>query len=300
MSEIIKVNQLSKSFGDKQALKNIDFSVEKGAPVALVGPNGAGKTTLFSLLCGYIRPSQGVIEVLGSQPGSAALFGRLSALPQDALLDPRFSIGHQLQFYARLQGMSAKESRKDTERTLAMVGLSESIKVKPSELSHGMRKRATIAQSLLGAPEIVMLDEATAGLDPINAREVREVVASLSNEVTFILSSHDLSELERLCQRVLFLENGILQQHERTETTQTLRFITLRMRDAITGLQAALNALPEISEVKLTQDKEFLISIDMLHAEAMSFDIKLLSMLHNNQWQYAQITNGKTLENQLF
>ena len=94
------------------------------------------------------------------------------------------------------------------------MGLKEVAKQRAGDLSHGMRKRVTIAQALIGSPQIVMLDEATAGLDPINAREVRELVSTLSSDITFILSSHDLSELERLCSQVLYLEKGKLQQHQ--------------------------------------------------------------------------------------
>jgi ABC-type multidrug transport system ATPase subunit len=187
MSLIIEVENVGKRYGEKKALQGVNFSLNQGAPVALVGPNGAGKTTLFSLLCGYIQPTSGSIKILGHKPASSALFGRLAALPQDAQLDPRFSIASQLTFYARLQGMSKKLALKDTQRVIAMVGLQDASNSRPSELSHGMRKRATIAQALLGAPEIVMLDEATAGLDPINAKEVRAIVAEHANDVNFIL-----------------------------------------------------------------------------------------------------------------
>jgi len=109
MSTLIQVSGLNKFFGDKQALDNVDFEIEKGAPVALVGPNGAGKTTLFSVLCGYIQPSSGSVKVFGARPGSNATFGRLAALPQDAQLHPRFSIAHQFSFYGELQGYNKKK-----------------------------------------------------------------------------------------------------------------------------------------------------------------------------------------------
>ena len=102
MSILITAKGLSKSYGTKRALDNVSFEIKKGAPVALVGPNGAGKTTLFSLLCGYIAPTQGTLEILGHKAGSAQLFNRVSALPQDAQLDPRFNIDRQLAFYSKL------------------------------------------------------------------------------------------------------------------------------------------------------------------------------------------------------
>ena len=190
MSTLITAKDLSKSYADKLALNAINFEIQKGAPVALVGPNGAGKTTLFSLLCGYISPTKGSLDILGHKPGSAELFKQVSALPQDAQLDPRFNIDQQLAFYAKLQGYSTKQSQNEALRVLELVGLADVAKHRAGDLSHGMRKRVTIAQALIGEPKIVMLDEATAGLDPIHAREVRELVSELSSQATFILSSH--------------------------------------------------------------------------------------------------------------
>ncbi len=299
MISIIRVQNLVKNYGDKQALQQVDFELSKGAPIALVGPNGAGKTTLFSLLCGYIQPTSGVIEVLGEKPASSALFGRLSALPQDAQLDPRFSIATQITFYARLQGMSNAVAKKDMQRVLAMVGLSDVANSRPSELSHGMRKRATIAQALLGTPEIVMLDEATAGLDPKNAKEIRAIVAEHANDVTFILSSHDLSELERLCEQVLYLESGRLKQHDSLNKHEGEKFITLRMKRDYAELIPQLMTIPSISQVNITQDREYLISI-ATNLNNVDAELAILSLLQKNNWFYAQLINGKTLENQLF
>jgi ABC-type multidrug transport system ATPase subunit len=299
MSTIIEVESLNKRYGDKQALLGVDFSLTKGAPVALVGPNGAGKTTLFSLLCGYIQPTSGSIKILGHRPASAALFGRLSALPQDAQLDPRFSIADQLSFYARLQGMNKARARKDMQRVLAMVGLSEVINSRPSELSHGMRKRATIAQALLGSPDIVMLDEATAGLDPINAKEIRAIVAEHASDVHFILSSHDLSELERLCEQVLYLEAGQLKQHKSLNAAGSERFITLRMKQEYPEIVPVLMTIPGVTQIAVTQDREYLLSIAKVQ-DTTSIELALLTTLQKNNWSYAQLINGKTLENQLF
>lgn len=299
MTPIISVQNLAKNYGDKQALQQVNFELFKGAPIALVGPNGAGKTTLFSLLCGYIQPTSGVIEVLGEMPASSALFGRLSALPQDAQLDPRFSIAAQIIFYARLQGMSNAVAKKDMQRVLTMVGLADVANSRPSELSHGMRKRATIAQALLGTPKIVMLDEATAGLDPKNAKEIRAIVAEHANDVTFILSSHDLSELERLCEQVLYLESGKLKQHDSLNKHEGEKFITLRMKQDYAELIPQLMTIPSISQVNITQDREYLISI-ATNLNNVDAELAILTLLQKNNWFYAQLINGKTLENQLF
>jgi ABC-type multidrug transport system ATPase subunit len=299
MSALIQVTGLNKFFGDKQALNNLDFEIEKGAPVALIGPNGAGKTTLFSVLCGYIQPSSGSVKIFGAPPGSSATFGRLAALPQDAQLDPRFSIAHQLSFYGQLQGFNKKKSKFEVERTLELVGLSDVLNEKPEALSHGMRKRVTIAQALMGTPDIVMFDEATAGLDPLHAREIRQLVASLSNEVTFILSSHDLNELERLCQKVLYLEKGVLQRYKTLANDSDISYFTLRMDKQESGLIEGLKSIKQVLEVVNSQDKEYLISVEQ-SVEKTPIDIQILQMCHQQKWTYRELINGKTLENQLF
>lgn len=299
MSCIIKARGLNKSFADKQALNNVDFEIYKGEPVALVGPNGAGKTTLFSILCGYIQPTSGSVKIFDKPPASIDNLSRLAALPQDAQLDPRFSIARQLQFYGQLQGLSSRVAKRETSRTLELVGLADVLNEKPSELSHGMRKRVTIAQALIGSPDIVMLDEATAGLDPLHAREVRELVARLSIDITFILSSHDLTELERLCSQVLYLENGKLQQHLTLDKEPNIRFLTLRMEQDYPQIVASLSAFENVIEVTKTQDKEYVISLSDDVNEQL-IDIEVLKLCHQKKWRFRQLINGKTLENTLF
>ncbi|MBQ4858627.1 ABC transporter ATP-binding protein [Pseudoalteromonas sp. MMG007] len=297
MKSLITASGLSKSYGGKQALNNVNFEIKQGAPVALVGPNGAGKTTLFSLLCGYINPSHGELSILGHKPGSAALFNKVSALPQDAQLDPRFNIDKQLAFYGKLQGMSTKQSHNEALRVLDLVGLKEVAKQRAGDLSHGMRKRVTIAQALIGAPQIVMLDEATAGLDPIHAREVRELVSSLSSEATFILSSHDLTELERLCSQVLHLDKGILSEHQTKENNTDKHFYTLMLNEAYQNVEQQLQLLAGVSRVYMSQHKEYVVEYQPSNEP---LDIALLNFCHQQNWQYRQLVNGHTLENQIF
>jgi ABC-2 type transport system ATP-binding protein len=297
---LIEVENLSKSFNEHLALDNVSFSLEKGEPIALVGPNGAGKTTLFSILCGYLSPSSGSVKVAGFNAGHSSLFGRLAALPQDAQFDPRFTIAHQLTFYAQLQGFSRKNAKKEAVRTLELVGLADTSTAKPDELSHGMRKRVSIAQTLIGTPEIVMLDEATAGLDPINAREVRELVSTLSSDITFILSSHDLSELERLCSQVLYLEKGKLQQHQNLQNDSEQRYLTLRMKQTYDNFIELIQSMSHVENVEQTQKNEFVITTSTNISENEPLDLQILQFCHKQQWQYSQLTNGKTLENRLF
>jgi len=299
MSSLIKVENLHKSFGNKQVLKDISFEVNKGEPVALVGPNGAGKTTLFSILCGYISYNSGSVSILGESPSAGAVQNTFSALPQDAQLDPKYSIEKQLQYYAKLQGISGKQSLKEAHRVLSLVGLEDSYKVKPLALSHGMRKRASIAQSLIGTPKLIILDEATAGLDPKRAKDIREIISNLSKDITFVLSSHDLSELERLCDQVLYLDQGKLQNHQVQTSTDGLEYLTLRMKSYSDSFIKNVSALPEVQSIVLLQAKEYLISYKPTE-NSEPFDITFLSLCYKNNWTYSQLVKGKTLESQLF
>ena len=297
MSSVIKVTNLSKSFGSKAALKDVSFEIEQGKTTALIGPNGAGKTTLFSILCGYLKPDSGQVEVLDYNIEDPKLFSKLSALPQDAQLDPRFSLEKQLNFFGRLQGLSKLNAMNETQRVLELVGLKDNLTARVSELSHGMRKRVCIAQALINKPEIILLDEATAGLDPANAREIRNIISDLSDQATFILSSHDLNELERLCSNILYLELGVLSEHKTHSYQGEHSYITLQLITKPHQALDYLKQLQDVTHVQQTQSKEFVIEYK---AENKQFDIQLLKYCHKLNWQYRQLINGNTLENELF
>lgn len=298
MSMMIQAEQLSKSFGRHRVLDSLHFSIEAGEPIALIGPNGAGKTTLFSILCGFLRQDSGTLEIFGQKPGSDGLAGRVSALPQDAMLDPNFSIGTQLTFYGQLQGMNKATAIAETHRVLALVDLQDYFSKKATVLSHGMRKRVAIAQALLGQPELVLLDEPTAGLDPVNALQVRQIIANLSAEATFVISSHNIFELERLCGTVLYLEQGKLVQ-QRSRQQGAVGYLSLQLENAdATQVLQMLQQLTGVSSVDNTQKNEFAIHYDRVLAPDL--DIAVIGILRAHGWQYRSLTQGRTLEQQLF
>ena len=301
MSSIIHCENLSKRYGSNLALDNVSFELESGSPIALVGPNGAGKTTLFSILCGYLHPSSGNVSLLGHKPGSSRLFGQVSALPQDAQLDPSFAIHEQLSFYARLQGYGGKAAKIEASRVLELMQLTETMTSLPSSLSHGMRKRVAIAQALIGKPKLVFLDEPTAGLDPANARNIRQQISSLSDSTTFIISSHNLQELERLCETVLLLERGQLQQQTNVTINKKNEwdFLTVLMTTSKDQeVQATLESLGSVESIASKNKNEFVLKYN--HEKNPDLDQQLLKMLADKGWSYRQLTRGKTLEDQLF
>jgi ABC-2 type transport system ATP-binding protein len=300
-SAIIQCQQLKHVYADKVALNEVNFELEAGEPIGLVGPNGAGKTTLLSILSGFLLPTSGSVSLFGNPPGATQLIGKVSALPQDAQLDPSFSLKEQLIFYARLQGYTKQQAILETSRVLEAFALTEAANEKPGVLSHGMAKRAAIAQALTGKPKLVLLDEPTAGLDPVNIRTVRSIITEQSAATTFIISSHDLAELDRLCRRILLLENGKLQTEtiHVNEPQSFTQFITLQMEPCpAPEVTAKLKALEGVMQVTNPQKNEFVVAYNANLQPTM--DLLLMQCLQSNHWQYRQLSHGKTLEEKLF
>ncbi len=300
-SPIVHCHQLNHVYSGKAALSNVSFELDAGEPIGLVGPNGAGKTTLLSILSGFLHPTSGIVRLFGHLPGATQLIGKVSALPQDAKLDPGFTIIEQLVFYARLQGLTTQQAILEAGRVLEEVSLKEIAHEKPQALSHGMAKRVAIAQALIGKPALILLDEPTAGLDPVNVRTVRTIIAEQSSMTTFIISSHDLAELDRLCQHILLLENGILQPEKISINDQQTptRFITLQMETGpALEVMAKLQALEGVLQVTNPQKNEFIVEYDFDLQPQM--DLQLMQCINTHHWQFRQLSHGKTLEEKLF
>lgn len=206
---VVELRGLRKRFGALEALRGIDLDIPAGGVYGLIGPNGAGKTTLFSIMLGFLRPSDGEVKVLGRAPRELyELQGKIGALPQDADLPPTVTAEQALLFFGRLAGVPKAGLGAEITRVLDLVGLRDRQKSKLAHLSHGMKKRLFIAQALLGKPELVVLDEPTAGLDPKHAHELGQRFQELARSTTIIISSHNLSELEHLCDRAAILVKG--------------------------------------------------------------------------------------------
>ncbi|MFY0523514.1 ABC transporter ATP-binding protein [Archangium gephyra] len=213
MSErAIEILEATRRFGTKVAVDGVSLSIQRGEVYGLIGPNGAGKTTTFSMMCGYLRPTRGTVRVMGVDPfADGALKGKIGVLPQDAMLPGGWKVGPLLMYWARLSGLDAPE--KEARTSLERVGLMEAWGVDTHALSHGMAKRAALAQALMGRPPLVLLDEPTAGLDPRIANQVRQVIREMKDQqTTVVVSSHNLQELEQLCDAAAILDRGKLAQ----------------------------------------------------------------------------------------
>ncbi len=205
----IELRHVSKHFGPKIAVNDVSFDVKKGECYGLIGPNGAGKTTTFSMMCGFLHPTSGLLRILGEEPSRpGALKRKVGVLPQDALLPATWPVGAFLTYLGRLSSLDKPEAEAKT--ALDRVGLPETWNVQCGALSHGMAKRVAMAQALMGSPPVVMLDEPTAGLDPKIAATVREIIRDTKRKATLVVSSHNLQELEELCDSTAVLDKGKL------------------------------------------------------------------------------------------
>ena len=209
MTNVVSIKGLSKRFGNVQALNNVSFEVPSHSIFGLLGPNGAGKTTLFSIVADFLKADAGTIEVLDIDTRNISrLQGRLSILPQDAQFQRNVPILDQLVFFRLLAGSTKKKAQEEVIHSLDLVGLKSFAKRRVGSLSHGMVKRLGIAQAFLGHPEVILLDEPTAGLDPAAARQIRDLIKKLQERATIIVSSHNLDEIQELCDHVAILDHG--------------------------------------------------------------------------------------------
>jgi ABC-type multidrug transport system ATPase subunit len=213
MGEIaIDIKGVTKQFPRTRACDDVTFQIPRGGIYGLLGPNGAGKTTLFSIIAGFLRATKGDIEVLGVNTHQISeLRGRLTILPQDAKFAANVPVIEQIIFFSQLNGRTRAQAEKDAHDALGLVGLAEAAKAHANTLSHGMYKRVGIAQAFLGNPEVILLDEPTAGLDPTSAAAIRELIHKLHKAgVTLVVSSHDLAEIQKMCKAVAILDKGKL------------------------------------------------------------------------------------------
>ena len=211
MTNVVSIKKLSKKFGHIQALNKVSFDIPSNSIFGLLGPNGAGKTTLFSIIADFLKANAGTVEVLGIDTRRISrLQGRLSILPQDAQFQRNVPILDQLVFFRLLAGRTKKQAREEVIHSLELVGLKSVAKRRVSSLSHGMVKRLGIAQAFLGSPEVILLDEPTAGLDPASARQIRDLIKQLQQHATIAVSSHNLAEVQELCDHVAILNHGNL------------------------------------------------------------------------------------------
>ncbi len=209
---LIEVQGLTRFYADRPAIQDLTFSVPRGQVLGFLGPNGAGKTTTMRILTGYLAPSSGTASVGGFDVVEHSIDARrrVGYLPETTPLYNEMRVASFLDTMCRLRGVPASRRRARVDEAVDACGLSERRHEVIGRLSRGLRQRVGLAQAIVHDPEVLILDEPTAGLDPAQTRETRELIMALGREHTVVLSSHILPEVSATCERVLIINQGRL------------------------------------------------------------------------------------------
>ena len=212
---VVSVRSLTKVFKDfwgrpkAKAVNDVSFEIKKGEVFGLLGPNGSGKSTTIKMLLGLLNPTRGFMEIFGNSPRHVKTKERIGYLPEESYLYKYLDSRETLDFFGNLFQLPADEREKRAEQLLDMVGLNQVRSRTVGEFSKGMQRRIGLAQALINDPDLVILDEPTAGLDPIGCREVKDLIKALAARgKTVIISSHLLSDVEDVCDRVVIYYGG--------------------------------------------------------------------------------------------
>ena len=205
----LRAQNLSRQFNGHQAVKSLDLSLDKGEILGLLGPNGAGKSTTLQIITGCLRPSEGQVEIMGKSLSSdRSLQKHIGYLPERPPLYDSFTVYEQLDYAARLYGLNKEERGQRCATVIQLCELKEVRQTIIGKLSKGFRQRVGIAQALVHNPEIIILDEPTDGLDPMQMQSLRNLIIELGKNHAVLLSSHLLNEVETVCSRVIILHQG--------------------------------------------------------------------------------------------
>ncbi|MDP1824677.1 MAG: ABC transporter ATP-binding protein [Archangium sp.] len=207
---MIEVENLTKKYRDRVAIDALNFKVEEGEIVGFLGPNGAGKSTTMKILTGFMPATEGKARVAGFDIFEKPLEAkrRIGYLPETPPLYPELTVGGYLKFVADLKGVPRARVKSEIDRVAQGTGIVPELGRLCGVLSKGYRQRVGIAQAMLGDPALLILDEPTEGLDPRQRREVLELIKSLAGKHTVVLSTHILSEVKAICQKVLIIHRG--------------------------------------------------------------------------------------------
>jgi ABC-2 type transport system ATP-binding protein len=212
MTTVLQAQSLTKRYGSLTAVSDLSLEVCEGEVFGLLGPNGAGKTTSINMICGLLRPDAGQVSIRGSviTNGDARTRARVGVCPQNIVLWGQLTCLEQMQFIGQMYGMRGSTARTRSEKLLAELDLIEKKDKLARTLSGGMQRRLNLAMALVHDPEILVLDEPEAGLDPQSRVMVRDYVKSLARQKTIILTTHNMDEAERMADRVAIIDHGKL------------------------------------------------------------------------------------------
>ena len=256
MSPVVLAQHVTKWYGPRRAVTDVSFAIEPGEIVGLLGPNGSGKSTIFRILCGYLAPSSGTMEIAGHDVVTDSLEVRraISYVPEDAPLYDHMRVAEFLRFMANIKGLSGRAARQAVEAAAERLDLGRVMTIPTGKLSRGFRQRVSIAQALLGDPKVLMLDEPTSGLDPHQVIAVRDLVRSLAGRHTVLLATHILPEIEKIASRVMILLDGRLLTSDALKERPGGSQLLLRAAAPEAAIRNALSAVAGVRDIAAQPD----------------------------------------------
>lgn len=258
---MVEVSHLSKNYGSHPAIRDLTFSVADGQVYGLLGPNGAGKSTIMNILTSYLAPTGGEVKVAGFSLPEQAQQAKacVGYLPEQPPLYPEMTVQEYLDFAAELKGVKKAQRREQVQQAARRTGLEQVMPRLIRSLSKGYRQRVGIAQALLGSPQLIILDEPTVGLDPAQVIGIRKLIRELGKTHTVILSSHILSEVQTVCDRVLIIAHGrLVAQGTPEELAAQLTAkgtITATAQGSREAVVAAAGKVPGLTDLRVTDEK---------------------------------------------
>ena len=270
---MVEVSHLSKNYGSHPAIRDLTFSVADGQVYGLLGPNGAGKSTIMNILTSYLTPTGGEVKVAGFSLPEQAQQAKacVGYLPEQPPLYPEMTVQEYLDFAAELKGVKKAQRREQVQQAARRTGLDQVMPRLIRSLSKGYKQRVGIAQALLGSPKIIILDEPTVGLDPAQMIEIRSLIRDLGKTHTVILSSHILSEVQSVCDRVLIIAHGRLvaqgTPEELADRLTAKGTITATAQGSREEILAAAGTVPGLTDLTVIGEKGGEVSFTAVSTE---------------------------------
>lgn len=256
---LIEVEQISRFYGEHCAVDNVSFTVQRGEVLGFLGPNGAGKSTTMQIICGVQTASAGRISIAGHDifEEPAAAKSHIGFLPETPPLYNELTVDEYLRYAARLRRIPGPDINAAIESSKQRCGLRDTGHRLIRNLSRGYQQRVGIAQAIIHSPAVVILDEPTAGLDPIQIREIRDLIRELGNDHSVILSTHILSEVQTVCNRVLIIHQGKLVMDKQLAELEQQQHNVINLHFNNPPAIDELRALDHVTEVEQTGDNSY-------------------------------------------
>jgi ABC-2 type transport system ATP-binding protein len=288
---MINVDRLSKRFGSFRAVDGIQFDVGRGEIVGLLGPNGAGKTTTMRMLTTYLSPTSGQATLAGHDVLDEPIEVRrkVGYLPENVPLYPDMRVNEYLSYRSKLKDVPRAQRRRAIAEVVRRCQLGEVETRIIGQLSRGFRQRVGLAESMVHDPEILILDEPTAGLDPIQIREVRGMIRELAERHTILLSTHILSEVEAVCGRVIIIARGRIALDEQLANLQREGVITVEVRGPSASIRAVIQTIPGVERTTLVREEGAYSCFEVQTRRSEDLREAMSQKLVTNGWPLRQI-----------